>query len=165
MNRGIFSVGLAAFCVWASPVHAGKCPPDSVKVGNVCIDTYEASVWQIAPSNTKLVRKVEAGKATLADLTGGGATEVSPDSQHGEPAVPVRRVRMRGDLVDEPPLELRPGQSPGERVERQAGAEREPRGEHRAACQHVMWRPPAAARLRHRPIERQTSLTAAKLCA
>ena len=22
-----------------------KCPPDSVKVGNVCIDTYEASVW------------------------------------------------------------------------------------------------------------------------
>src|SRR5262249_18835694 len=53
---------------------AGKCPPDSVKVGNVCIDTYEASVWQIAPSNTSLVKLVQAGKATLAKLTAGGAT-------------------------------------------------------------------------------------------
>jgi formylglycine-generating enzyme required for sulfatase activity len=49
-----------------------------VKVGNVCIDTYEASVWQIAPSNTKLVKLVQAGKATAAALTAGGATLLSP---------------------------------------------------------------------------------------
>jgi hypothetical protein len=55
-----------------------KCPPDSAKVGNACIDLYEASVWQIDPANTKLVRHVQAGKATLADLTGGGATQLSP---------------------------------------------------------------------------------------
>ena len=54
------------------------CPPDSVKVGNACIDLYEASVWQIAPTNTSLVKKVQAGKVTLADLTAGGATQLAP---------------------------------------------------------------------------------------
>src|SRR5262249_23634222 len=54
-----------------------RCPPDSVKVGDTCIDTYEASVWQIDPANTTLVRKVQTGRATLADLTAGGATPVS----------------------------------------------------------------------------------------
>ena len=33
---------------------------------------------EIPPSNTSLVKKVQAGKATLADLTGGGATQLSP---------------------------------------------------------------------------------------
>jgi hypothetical protein len=47
-----------------------------VKVGNVCIDTYEASVWQIPPSNTALVKLVQAGKAKLSDLMGGGATQL-----------------------------------------------------------------------------------------
>jgi hypothetical protein len=48
-----------------------------MQVGNVCIDTYEASVWQIDPvANKKLVNKVLAGKATLADLTKGGATQL-----------------------------------------------------------------------------------------
>ena len=58
-----------AYLSLALPALAGtlKCPADSVKVGTVCIDTYEASVWQIPPSNTKLVKKVQAGKATLAD--------------------------------------------------------------------------------------------------
>src|SRR5262249_59050174 len=42
------------------------------------IDTYEASVWQIPPSNTALVKLVQAGKATLANLTAGGATQLSP---------------------------------------------------------------------------------------
>jgi hypothetical protein len=55
-----------------------NCPPDSAKVGNVCIDLYEASTWQIDPVNTKLVKMVQAGKATLADLTEGGATQLSP---------------------------------------------------------------------------------------
>jgi hypothetical protein len=60
-----------------------KCPPDSVKVGNICIDLYEASVWQIDPvdpANLTLLRKVQRGKATLDDLTVGGATQLSPAS-------------------------------------------------------------------------------------
>jgi formylglycine-generating enzyme required for sulfatase activity len=76
-------VGCTAVCLAAAvPAGAGtlKCPPDSVKVGNVCIDTYEASVWEIPPSNTSLVRLVQAGKATLANLTAGGAKQLSPSS-------------------------------------------------------------------------------------
>jgi formylglycine-generating enzyme required for sulfatase activity len=70
----------AAALVAAMPAAAGtlKCPPDSVKIGNACIDLYEASVWQIAPTNTSLVKKVQAGKATLANLTAGGATQLAP---------------------------------------------------------------------------------------
>src|SRR5262249_61801901 len=76
-------VGCTAVCLVAAvPAGAGtlKCPPDSVKVGNVCIDTYEASVWQIPTSNTVLVKLVQAGKATLAHLTAGGAAQVSPSA-------------------------------------------------------------------------------------
>jgi formylglycine-generating enzyme required for sulfatase activity len=55
-----------------------RCPPDSVKVGNVCIDIYEASVWQIPSTNAALIRRVQLGRVTLGDLTNGGATQVSP---------------------------------------------------------------------------------------
>jgi formylglycine-generating enzyme required for sulfatase activity len=65
-----------------------RCPRDSVKAGNVCIDKYEASVWQIPPSNALLLKLVQKGRATLADLTSGGATEVSPSSSCS-PAFPV----------------------------------------------------------------------------
>jgi len=79
MRQVTFAAGLVALCCWAIPVHAAtlRCPADSVKVGNVCIVTYEASVWQIPPSNAALIRKVQQGKATLADLTAAGATELS----------------------------------------------------------------------------------------
>lgn len=53
-----------------------KCASDAVVVGNTCVDKYETSVWQIAPSNTGLVKKVQKGKATLADLTAGGAVQL-----------------------------------------------------------------------------------------
>jgi hypothetical protein len=78
----VYSImGVAAVCLAAAgSAGAGtlKCPPDSVKVGNACIDTYETSVWQIPPSKTALVKLVQAGKATLANLTAGGPA--SPDS-------------------------------------------------------------------------------------
>jgi hypothetical protein len=79
--RRYIVVGCTAVCLVAAvPAGAGtlKCPPDSVKVGTNCIDTYEASVWQIDPTNKSLVKKVRDGKATLADLTGGGATQLVP---------------------------------------------------------------------------------------
>lgn len=56
-----------------------KCPPDSVKVGTACVDTYEASVWQIPDptgADKSLVKKIEKGKATLADLTAAGAVQL-----------------------------------------------------------------------------------------
>jgi formylglycine-generating enzyme required for sulfatase activity len=86
-SRRCRMLGIAAVCLAALPagaLAAGgltlRCPRDAVKVGDVCVDTYEASVWQIPSANTALIRRVQRGFATLADLTNGGATQVSPAS-------------------------------------------------------------------------------------
>jgi len=70
---------------WAAwPGGVGTCPIDAVKAGSVCIDKYEASVWQVPATNTagnsnaKLIAKIKNGTATLANLTFGGATQISP---------------------------------------------------------------------------------------
>ena len=73
---GFIALALSLSCV--VPAHGGmlKCPPDSVKVGDVCIDLYEESVWQIPPSNTALVKKVQLGRVALADLLAAGAVQL-----------------------------------------------------------------------------------------
>lgn len=55
---------------------AAKCAPDAAQVGPTCVDKYEASLWRISPSETGLLKKVRKGKARLADLQAGGATQV-----------------------------------------------------------------------------------------
>jgi len=69
-----FSVAMVcalAMMVIAAPAEAKKCKKDAVQVGNVCVDKYEASVWEISPSNTRLIKAVQNGKiATAADLSG-----------------------------------------------------------------------------------------------
>jgi formylglycine-generating enzyme required for sulfatase activity len=55
---------------------AEGCPPDAIQVGPACVDAYEASVWTIPAGNTRLIRRVQRGKASLADLTEGGAAQV-----------------------------------------------------------------------------------------
>jgi hypothetical protein len=47
-----------------------------VPVGPICVDKYEASVWRIPAGNGNLVGKVQRGRATLTDLTIGGATRL-----------------------------------------------------------------------------------------
>ncbi len=81
-------VGAALFfssTAWAGwPGDPAKCKPDAVKAGSVCIDKYEASVWQVpatnpnGKSNAGLIKKIQNGTVKLADLTAGGATQVSP---------------------------------------------------------------------------------------
>ncbi len=52
--------------------------------GTVCMDKYEASVWQIPAtnptggSNKGLITKIQKGTATLANLQAGGATQMAP---------------------------------------------------------------------------------------
>ena len=58
----------------------GPCPSDSVKVGNTCVDKYEASMWTIPAGNAALLDEVRRGAATLQDLTDGGATQVNATS-------------------------------------------------------------------------------------
>src|SRR5262249_49066266 len=56
-----------------------KCPADSVVSGAGCMDKYEASVWRVpnpTTTNKSLVAKIQQGKATAADLTKGGATQL-----------------------------------------------------------------------------------------
>src|SRR5262245_35043289 len=48
------------------------CPTDGIQVGTVCVDKYEASVWEIPASNAALIKKVQKGTATFTDLTAGG---------------------------------------------------------------------------------------------
>jgi hypothetical protein len=54
-----------------------KCAADAVVSGTVCIDKFEASVWRVPlplTANKGLVKKIQLGKATTADLAKGGAT-------------------------------------------------------------------------------------------
>jgi formylglycine-generating enzyme required for sulfatase activity len=75
---GGIALAAAALALGAAPARAAtlRCAPDAVKVGNACVDKYEASVWQIPPSNKSLVKKVQAGKADLDDLTAAGAVQL-----------------------------------------------------------------------------------------
>jgi formylglycine-generating enzyme required for sulfatase activity len=69
----------------ATPAQAKKCPDDSVQVGVACIDKYEASAWNIPAVNPNggrnagLIKKIQKGKVTLAQLAAGGATQYGTD--------------------------------------------------------------------------------------
>jgi hypothetical protein len=55
------------------------CADDAVVAGTVCMDKYEASVWRVpnpTTTNAALVKKIQQGKATEADLTEGEATQL-----------------------------------------------------------------------------------------
>jgi hypothetical protein len=84
----VSTIGLCASVAWAAfpadPV--GKCAPDAVPVGPVCVDKYEASIWQIPAaslttwSGKGLIKKIQKGKVKLSELGAGGATQLSPSS-------------------------------------------------------------------------------------
>ena len=56
--------------------------------GTVCMDKYEASVWRVpnpTTANKGLVKKIQQGKATVADLAAGGATQLGTASDDYAP--------------------------------------------------------------------------------
>ena len=56
-----------------------KCAVDAVVSGAGCMDKYEASVWRVSDpttTNASLVQKIRSGRASQADLTAGGATQL-----------------------------------------------------------------------------------------
>ncbi len=79
--------GLTGPAMMAAPAAAAwpgdwttKCPIDSVKVGSLCMDKYEASVWEIpachgSTSNKTLITKVQRGIVKRADLLLGTAVQ------------------------------------------------------------------------------------------
>jgi hypothetical protein len=65
-----------------------KCAPDAVVSGTVCMDKFEASVWRVPiplGANKGLVKKIRQGKATIADLAKGGATQLGVASDDYAP--------------------------------------------------------------------------------
>jgi sulfatase-modifying factor enzyme 1 len=88
MKHNLMNLSLAVGLVMvaASGAAAGfprapvrRCAADAVLAGTVCLDRYEAGVWRVpnpATTNASLVRKIQLGRATRADLTVGGATQL-----------------------------------------------------------------------------------------
>lgn len=84
LMKGFLAVGLLSGV--ATAMAAGfptfptkRCAPDAVLAGAVCLDRYEESVWRVpdpTSTNATLVRKLQLGKATQADLAAGGATQL-----------------------------------------------------------------------------------------
>jgi formylglycine-generating enzyme required for sulfatase activity len=65
-------IAAVALAVSVVPAHARKCKKDAVQVGDACIDTYEASAWELTdPADNKTISKIQNGKIDEAsDLTG-----------------------------------------------------------------------------------------------
>jgi formylglycine-generating enzyme required for sulfatase activity len=84
MGRASLAAGLVVGMARAAAAefpgtHVRKCGPDAVVAGTVCLDAYEASVWRVPHSSTtnaRLVRRIQLGRATQADLMAAGATEL-----------------------------------------------------------------------------------------
>jgi len=56
-----------------------RCAADAVPAGAACLDKYEATVWRVpdpAAANAILVRRIQLGTATRADLTARGAMQL-----------------------------------------------------------------------------------------
>jgi hypothetical protein len=81
---GGFAVGLMMGAASASAasfpgIPVTKCGGDAVLAGTVCLDRFEASVWRVpnpTTTNASLVRRIQLGRATAADLTARGATQL-----------------------------------------------------------------------------------------
>jgi formylglycine-generating enzyme required for sulfatase activity len=80
-RRGIAvcAVAVAAALPLAAGPARAQCPPDAVSAGGLCIDRFEASVWRVSAvttTNAQLVRKIQEGIATPADLAAAGAVQL-----------------------------------------------------------------------------------------
>lgn len=69
--------------------HPPPCPRDAVPSNGLCVDRYEASLWEIPASRVELIRKVMEGTATLNDLTVPGVRQLGfPGPPFGHAPVP-----------------------------------------------------------------------------
>lgn len=84
IETSVVAVGLLIVMANAAVAHPSRfavtrCAPDAVVAGTVCLDAYEASVWRVPNPRTTgatLVRRIQQGSATRADLLAGGATQL-----------------------------------------------------------------------------------------
>jgi len=90
----VSTIGIAVGLLATKPAYAADCPKDSVRAGTVCIDKYEASVWQIKPQGgatslskdqLQVIDKIRDGGVTLADLNKVGAVQLGILNEAGVP--------------------------------------------------------------------------------
>lgn len=80
--RSLLLISAAALAL-AAPAAGAKCPPDSVQVGDLCVDKYEASVWEIPGGSRSLIRKVEKGRISSAAQLGGAIQRGAAADDYG----------------------------------------------------------------------------------
>jgi formylglycine-generating enzyme required for sulfatase activity len=75
MTRTSLSLLLVAAVLGSSPTPADakKCKNDAVRVGNLCVDTYEASVWETTDAAT--IKRIQKGTISDASQLTGAATQ------------------------------------------------------------------------------------------
>ncbi len=61
----------------------GACPPDAVPLGPICVDKYEATVWQVPTARADVVQQIKNGTITKAALLAAGASQVREASAAG----------------------------------------------------------------------------------
>jgi formylglycine-generating enzyme required for sulfatase activity len=99
LKVSIGMVGLVVSIARADVANSSKtpvkrCGADAVLAGAVCLDTYEASVWRVpnpTSTNAFLVKKIQHGNATQADLTLGGATQLGTAGDDYAPCTETRQ--------------------------------------------------------------------------
>ena len=71
------------FQALADAINTGDvaCPSSMVRSGSVCIDKYEASVWET--TNAALIVKIKAGTATLAELQANATQRGASSDDYG----------------------------------------------------------------------------------
>lgn len=80
----IFTLSLG----FVAPALAAKCPKDSVEVGNVCVDLYEASVWET--TDTQTINKIQKGRIDeAADLAGNATQRGATSDDYGAGCPPT----------------------------------------------------------------------------
>jgi len=57
MRNGRTTMPVVGLLSLAGPAAAKKCGPDAVQPQTVCIDKYEASVWETDPKTVRNIRK------------------------------------------------------------------------------------------------------------
>lgn len=64
---------------------ARRCAPDAVLAGTICLDRFEETVWRVpnaTTTNASLVRRIQLGRATRADLLAFGATQLPVEGNY-----------------------------------------------------------------------------------
>ena len=85
----VLKLAIAREAAAESPILTAKrCAADAVAAGTVCLDRYEASAWRVpdpAAANAPLVRRIQRGVATRADLSAARATQLGALRDDYEP--------------------------------------------------------------------------------